>query len=253
MRVRGGLTHIGSTRFSDGPEVALYCCEMRRHMIVIVAATALLAACGGTTTTDSKKPNAGGGDKPSVKVVASGFGQSDQYVQAIVIVTTDSKASVGESATASVNFLDGSGAILGTEDQVEGFKWVGQQLVLPVWLDLSDNAKAKVASIEVSTKISDYGSAEQPASPLDPIEAKSIKKTEYGASTAVFGFTNSSNKDLSSPRIGIVCYDKVGKIVGGSSEFPDLVAAGKTIRIDSDVTVSGTPASCEAFPSYDVS
>ena len=78
-------------------------------------------------------------------------------------------------------------------------------------------------------------------------------KNEYGASTAVFEFTNSSDEDLSSPRIGIVCYDAAGKIVGGSSEYPDLVAAGKTVRIDSDVTVSGIPASCKAFPSYDVS
>lgn len=240
-------------RVSDRPEPAPYSCEMRKHMIAILAATALLSSCGGTTATDTKKPNASGGDKPSVEVIASGFGQSDQYVQAIVIVTTDSKASVGESATASVNFLDGDGEILGTEEQVEGFKWVGQELVLPVWLDLSDNAKAKVASIAVSTKISDYGSAEQPASPLAPIEAKSIKKNEYGASTAAFEFTNSGDEDLSSPRIGIVCYDAAGKIVGGSSEYPDLVAAGKTVRIDSDVTVSDIPASCKAFPSYDVS
>ena len=175
---------IGMPQYFDGwarsgqARIGPYGCGMRKHLIAMLSATALLSSCGGTTATDTKKPNAGGGDKPSVKVVASGVGQSDQYVQAIVIVTTDSKASVGESATASVNFLDEGGEILGTEEQVEGFKWVGQELVLPVWLDLSDNAKAKVASIEVSTKISDYGSAEQPVSPLAPIEAKSIKKNE---------------------------------------------------------------------------
>lgn len=222
----------------------------------MLAVAALLSACGTTTATDDEKPTTGGGGgekKPSLKVVASGFGQSDQYVQAMVIVTTHSKASVGEFATASVNFLDAGGEILGTEEQVEDFKWIGQELVLPVWLDLSENSKAKVASIEVSTKISNYGSAEQPASPLAPVEAKSITKNEYGAPTAVFEFTNPKDEELSSPRIGIVCYDAAGKIVGGSSEYPELVAAGKTVRIDSDVTVSGTPASCKAFPSYDVS
>lgn len=226
---------------------------MRTHRIAVLGAFALASACGGTTESDDKKSTGGGDDQPAVKVVASGFGQSDQYVQAIVIVTTDSEASIGESATASVNFLDAGGEILGTEEQVEGFKWVGQELVLPVWLDLSDNAKAKVASIEVSTKITDYGSAEQPAAPLAPIKSKSVQKNEYGSRTAVFEFTNSSDEDLSSPRVGVVCYDAAGKIVGGASEYPDLVAAGKTIRIDSDVTVSGTPSSCKAFPSYDVS
>ena len=56
---------------------------------------------------------------------------------AIVIVTTETKESVGEFVTAWVNFLDPAETILKTEEQVESFAWVNQRVVLPVWLDLS--------------------------------------------------------------------------------------------------------------------
>ena len=48
----------------------------------------------------------------------------------------------------------------------------------------------------------------------------------------------------------MVCYDADQTIIGGTSEYPSLVAAGKAVRIDADVVTSGVPASCIAYPNY---
>lgn len=220
------------------------------------ALTLLLAGCGsaasdsGSDSGDTKKGDSKG--KPAVELVASGFGQSDEYVQGIAVVTTDDEAAIGESVTVSMNFLAEDGSILGTEEQVEGFNWVGQELVLPVWLDLSENPKANVTKIETSVSISDYGSADDPQEALEAVPSTKVAKGEYGEVVATFELSNKGSDDLTDPRIGVVCYDSAKKIIGGSSEYPSLVAAGKTIRLDVDVTTTGTPANCMAYPNYDV-
>lgn len=186
-----------------------------------------------------------------MEIVASGFGQSGEYTQGIVVVTTDDEAAIGESVTVAVNFLDADGQIIATEEQVESFSWVGQELVLPVWLDQSPS-KTKVASIEPSVSLSDYGSEEAKA-PLPVLDATEIKKAEYGDGfTASFGFTNETQSDLKDLRVGIACYNAANNIIGGTSDYPELASAGKTIRIDADVMVSGKPATCKAFVNYGV-
>ena len=224
------------------------------YATAVTAFVLAVSGCGGAST-DSSAEGSDEGDtdsKSTVKIVSTGFGQSGEYVQGIAIVTTDDEAAVGEYATVSMNFLDADGEILGTEEQVETFAWAGQELVLPVFLDLSENPKADVASVEASVSLSDYGSSQDPLPPLDTIESKSIGKGEYGDTTAVFEFTNSTKEDLEGLRIGIVCLDGADKIIGGASEYPELVAAGKTIRLDVSVTTTGTPDTCTAYPNYEV-
>jgi hypothetical protein len=229
-----------------------------RSFLGAFAAAILLVSCSGhssssdntTVGVDGGNENASSGtDKPAVKLVDSGFGQSDVYVQGIAIVTTDSQASVGEFVTVSVNFLDKSGHILGTEDQVESFSWVGQQLVLPIWLDLSDKRSAKVFKIEPSVSISDYGAAEAKP-PLPILKSTEVKKTRYDGTTASFAFKNTTDNDLKDLRVGVVCYNKAGDIIGGQSTYQSLAPARKTIRVDSNVTKSGTPRLCKAFLNY---
>lgn len=186
-------------------------------------------------------------------LVASGFGQKGDYVQDIAIVTSQEEEAVGEFVTVSVNFLDSSGAILATEEQVEQLSWAGQQLVLPVWLDLSAQPKAKVASVEASLSLSDHGSSEGSQPPLATLQSKAIRKEKYGNGySATFEMTNDTDAALEGTRIGVVCYDANAKIIGGASEYPNLVAPDKTIRLDVSVTTSGKPVDCEAFPSYGV-
>jgi hypothetical protein len=229
-----------------------------RWLLAACAATTLLVSCSAdadssdkaTVGVDNGDENARSStDKPAVELVESGFGQSDVYVQGIAIVTTNNDASVGEFVTVSVNFLDKLGRIIGTEEQTESFSWVGQQLVLPIWLDLSDSPTAKVSKIEPSVSISDYGAAE-PKPPLPILKSTEVKKTKYEGTTTSFAFKNTTDSDLKSLRVGVVCYNKGGNIIGGQSTYPNLSPAGKTIRIDSNVTTSSTPRSCKAFLNY---
>lgn len=205
----------------------------------------------GSDGGDNNASSSGRGDEEAtVEIVDSGFGQSDSSVQGIVVVTTDSEASVGDFVfvTVSVNFLDAAGQIIATEEQVESFSWVGQELVLPVSLYLDD--PVEVASIEPSASISDDRSSDPGKAPLPVLDASEIKAGSYGGYTASFGFTNETAEDLDDLRVGVVCYDQAKKIIGGTSTYPDFAPAGKTIRIDADPTVSAKPASCRAFLNY---
>jgi hypothetical protein len=231
-----------------------------RWLASLIVVLALLSACGSTEENSSaagsdggdKNASSGGKDeKPTVEIVDSGLGQSDGNAQGIVIVTTDDKAAIGESVTVTANFLDADGQIIATEEQVESFNWVGQELVLPVSHYL-DKPNVKVASIEPSASLSDYGMAKPSEAPLPVLKATEIKKGEFGGYTASFAFTNETDEDLKNLRVGVVCYDAAKKIVGGTSTYPELAPVGKTIRIDADPTASRKPASCKAFVNYDV-
>jgi hypothetical protein len=231
--------------------------------LIVVLVFFLLSACGGTQESPSTSTPAGsdGGDKnassgnsddePTVEIVDFGFGQSKCCDQGMVVVTTDSEAAIGESVTVTANFLDADGQILATVEQIESFNWVGQELALPLTpYDLDD--KAKVASIDPSVALSDYGITEPAKAPLPVLEATEIKKGEFSDYTASFAFTNETDADLENLRVGVVCYNAAQKIVGGTTTYPELAPASKTIRIDADPTVSGKPASCKAFVNYDV-
>ena len=202
----------------------------------------------GDKQSASNSPVTGG---PTVELVASGFGQKGNYVEGIAIVTNNSEASIGQFVTASANFLDQAGRIVATAKQVERFSWFKQQLVLPIWLGLPNTPETKVASIDVSVSISDYPNSVAQARPELPIlKSDEIGADPYGGFTAAFTFTNNTPKDLKDLRVGVVCYDAAGTIIGGASEYPSLVAAAKPIRIDAKLTVSSKPTVCKAFPNH---
>jgi hypothetical protein len=51
---------------------------------------------------------------------------------------------------------------------------------------------------------------------------------------------------LKNVRVGIVCLDPTGRIIGGSSAYPDLVPPAGQVLIKADsIIVSGRPATCE--------
>lgn len=232
-----------------------------RHPYIAIAALFLLAGCSGPTAqttspvvvpgSPSTQTTDAGPGTPQLRLADSGFGQDGAYVQGIAIVSTDSEAAVGEFVTVSMNFLDAKGEIVGTEEQVESFSWAGQNLVLPVWLDLSDTPKVKVAKVDVSMALSDHGSSTASRAPMTEIKASTIKKQQYGTGyTAVFQLKNAGTEPLEDARVGIVCYSASGKINGGTSDYPSLIAPSKTVRLSVDVTTSGKPANCTASPNY---
>lgn len=224
------------------------------NLVAGLALAAALVGCsddgdGGNASDGEKKPKAAAAAK-TPEILRSGFGQRDEYVQAIVVVKNTDKASVGEYVTASVNFKDASGNLVATETQVEHFSWVNQELVLPVWLDLSSQPKTDIATIEPTVTISDHGSAADPAEPLAPVDASTIGENMYGGPSAKFTLSNAGSEPLEELRVGIVCEDASGAIVGGSSDYPDLIPAGGEILLDADVTTTGMPAKCTAYPNY---
>lgn len=211
-------------------------------------AALLLSGCGS-----SGKPASSGSDTatPSVKLVASGFGQQGQYVQGIAIVTSDNPATAGHGVTATANFMDAAGNIIATENQVETISWPNQQLVLPIWLDLTSKPDTKVASIDVSVSVNDYPTEARDLAPLPVLDASEVRPGPYGGYEAAFMFTNNTTEDLKDLRVGVVCYSAAGEIIGGSSEYPSLAPAGKSIRIATSILkVSGEPKTCKAFPNY---
>lgn len=233
-----------------------------RWLASLIIVPLVLSACGGADKDPSASAPAGsdGGDQnassgsgdeePTVEIVDSGFVQSDESsVEAIVIVHTDDEAAIGEFVTATVNFLDADGQILVTEEQVESFSWVGQDLVLPV---TAFDPNGTVATIDPSISLSDYGATEPVGAPLPVLDATEIQESgSPGYYTPSFGFTNETDTDLEDLRVGVVCYDDAMNIIGGGSTYPSVAPAGNTIRIDADgVKASETPASCKAFVNY---
>ncbi len=226
--------------------------------LLLRALTLAVSACGGGDSTPAAtKAESPEKAQPSVQLVEpgfelvdSGFGQRDEYVRGAVIVTTNNPASVGEYFTTSVNFIDQAGTIIQTQEQVESFSWDGQQLAVPLFLRL-DDPESTVASIDASVSISDHGSPQKSRPELPVLDSESIiENPDGGGELAAFTFTNPTDEDLSGLRIGVVCYDATGKIIGGGVDYPNLAAAGKSMRIDANVTTGVSPSSCRAFPSY---
>lgn len=190
------------------------------------AAALILSGCGGTTDSGAADP------RPMTPRPARPLNWSPlvsvsrgRRSRGIAVVTADNPESVGEFVTASANFLDHKGDILATEEQVESPSWVGQELVLPIWLDLSQRPEAKVASIDVSVAISDHGPAKESREKLEPVEASELTTNQFGKPAAAFTLTNDTSTELQDFRVGVVCYDPTEQIIGGGSDYPELSRA----------------------------
>lgn len=185
--------------------------------------------------------------KSGVEIIDSGFGQSSNSAMAIVIAKTSGGSLAGEFVTATVNFLDESGAVVATEDQVETLSWEDQELVLPVSHYKEDSSRPEITSIEAFLSVTDYGSGQPDETALPVLETTDISNPYAGSYNASFALKNDSSDDFKNLRVGIVCYNEQTGIIGGGFKFPNLVPAGGSIRMDASVTVSEMPASCKAY------
>lgn len=149
----------------------------------------------------------------------------------------------GATVTVQYNVKDTAGKILVSDSQVESFSRGGQLLVLGTQLSVPPGSKATTVDAALVVEPDGIGQ-EFPEMKVGPV---TVGKDEFGSVTASFEITNTTAEPVQSLRVGIICLDSGGKIIGGTSEFPDLPPSGAA-RVDtSGLIVSGTPAKCEAY------
>lgn len=237
---------------------------MRRYTVATamtaVATATVLAACSSTSAShDSSTGKAGstasakkGGkskSKPAGELLASGFGQSDEYVWVTSLVKNNA-STVGQTVTVQFNLYDKTGALIGSDSQVESFASIGQLLAAGTQIDLKAHQKA--ARVKATLLVEDEGVFSDEPFPAIKTSAVKVGKDEFGGVSASFDVMNPTNKPLKDPRIGIICYNAKKQIIGGSDEFPDLVPPSGKYHVDSSVNVSGTPATCTAYAGPDL-
>lgn len=236
---------------------------MRTIRLTTLTAVLALAACGGgeqssrtsaTTAASTGSGNVATESTASVTksapkqlgtIVDSGFGQEKEYVWVTALVHNNSTY-VGQTVTVNFNVLDGAGNILKSESQVENFYAPEADHAVGTQVSLKSGEKA--ASVEATVDVEASGAFSDKPFPTMPTTKPKIEKDEYGGAQASFTLTNPLSVAVKSPRVGVICQDSAGKIVGGGSSYPDLVPAGGKIRVDTRLLISGTASECAAYP-----
>jgi hypothetical protein len=213
----------------------------------------LLAGCGGSAAPaapSSASPGGSGGSGSGSAadtrhtVVKSGFGLSgDGYGWVAALVRNDSDKT-GGTVVANFNLLDAGGQIVVSASQTEAFSRPGELLTLGTQVDVPKGRTPVKVDVAVSVEYPGIGPATAfPELQFGPVTVTKDPATGYAASAVL---TNPTADALKSPRVGVVCLDGAGTIIGGSSIYPDLVPAhGQTRVKTTSLIVSGRPASCE--------
>ncbi|MGW0631780.1 hypothetical protein [Streptomyces sp. NPDC002758] len=183
-------------------------------------------------------------DKPGGELIASGFGQQDEYVWVTSLVRNKSRQ-VGQTVTVQFNVLDSHNKIIASESQVENFSQPDQLLVVGTQIDVKSHEK--VAKIAATLLVEDEGTFSDKPFPKIPTSAVRVSKGEYGDTTGTFEISNPTTAPLKDARVGVICYDAHHNVIGGSSEYPDLVPPSGKIRIESTLNIRSAPAKCDAY------
>lgn len=80
-----------------------------------------------------------------------------------------------------------------------------------------------------------------------PVGKVKVEEAEYGETQAVFEVKNPTDTAQKSVRIGIACFNKSDKIIGGRVDFPELIPANGRVLVEAHVLTSGKPDSCKAY------
>lgn len=199
------------------------------------------AQTGTPTGTPTAKP----ADKTAATLVKSGFGQSGQFVWVTSLVHNDSKA-VGQTVTVHYDLLDASGARVKKADAMASFSRVGEDLA--VGAQVAVRPGIEVASVNARMTVKYTGSLAGAYFPALTVSNMKVVKAASGSWTMQFDVANPTARPVQSPRIGVICFNGKGKIIGGASDYPARVPAkGKTAVRPAGAIVSGKPAKCEAY------
>ena len=193
---------------------------------------------------DSATPGAEkAGNEPKAKLVKAGFGKDGDYGYASAIVTNSSPDNVGMFVTVQFNLLDSKGDLVASDSQVEQFTSANQTLALGSQFEME--GKKKVAKVEATLGLDNKIS--QDDAPNLPVGKVKVEKVQYEGTKAIFEVRNPGTVAQKGARIGVVCFDKSGKIIGGGSEYPDLIPAKGRVLVESHILSAGMPAKCDAY------
>lgn len=180
---------------------------------------------------------------PQATVVKAGFGQQDQYVWASALVHNNTKEA-GQTVVVSFNLKDANGAVVATGSQTSAFNWADQTVPIATQIDVPNHAK--VTSVEATVDIEDtnIGTKSEDWGSFDG----AITRGEYGGWQATFHVKNPTAAMLKKPALQSVCMDDKGRIIGGSSDFPDLITPHGEIVVNEDnLYTDKRPATCTAY------
>jgi hypothetical protein len=180
--------------------------------------------------------------EPAAKLVKTGIGGNKEYAWVAAIVTNASADNVGMFVTVNFNLLDKDGELVATQDQVEQFTSAEQTLAIGTQVEME--GKAKIAKVEATLGLDNK-------TPMDdvpnlPVGKVKVKDTEYEGQQAVFEVKNPGDAAQKDARVGVVCLNKAGKIIGGGSAYPELIPAKGRVLVEAGVLTTGKPATCEA-------
>lgn len=180
----------------------------------------------------------------SAKLLATGFGQLDQYVWVSSLVQNLSEDNVGRFVTIQFNVLDNAGEILTSTDQVEIFSRKGQKMAIGTQVDLDRREKA--ARVEATMEVGNESGSSDPA-PEIPTGKVKVVRDEYGGTEARFQLENPTAKSLKSPRVGVICFSAKDAVIGGGVDFPELVPPSGKRLVAVPIITRGRVDRCEAY------
>lgn len=216
-----------------------------RNGVVALAVLLSLTACGSEAERAGSSTNDPGSIEPppAATIEASGFGQKGEYLWVTAIVRNESDEA-GQFIVVSFNLFDEAGTILGTESQTEQVRHPHQRMFIGT--QVTAPRGGKVARIEPALRVNDHdlGAPEfsDVALNVGPVQ---LSKNDIGHTVVQATLANPSDKQLPGARVGLVCFNRAGAIIGGGSNYPDLIPARGQILVDDTPIVTGEPDRCE--------
>jgi hypothetical protein len=226
-----------------------------RSLIALAGLALAMTACGSggdsgvaqqsATRDASPTDNSPSSSSKAGTLVKTGFGQQDEYVWATSLVRNDSDHA-GQTVVVSFNLKDKSGKVVATGSQTSAFNWPGQEV--PVGTQVEAPKHVKVASVEATLDVEDAGAFDDEVSDnLDSYDAV-IAKGEYGGWSATYHVKNPTDQAMKGTALQEICMNTKGDIIGGTSEYPDLIPPSGEIVVKSDnLYLSEKPASCKGY------
>lgn len=153
----------------------------------------------------------------------------------------------GRFVTVHFNVYEGD-TLIGSGEQVEQVTVSpGRQMALGSQIDVGNG---KATSVKADIALSEYAGPSPSAAVIDDTKAQDISKSEFGTGyEARFLIKNPTDQPWTDVRIGVVCVDKAGGIIGGASMYPQLIPAkGESLERPALLMTSGEPSNCTAYP-----